>query len=71
LSPEVINKIRKQEDLAEIGQHNFKEKYQKFIHYNEQNLKTLEMREYFASLENANPIKLNTDIIAEEMFNFQ
>jgi hypothetical protein len=41
LNPELIQKLRKNEDLAEISQQMFKDKYQKFINYNEQNLKTL------------------------------
>lgn len=71
VDPEMILKLRKNEDLAELGQNMFKDKYQKFIHYNEQNLKTIEMLEYMKNIDNKNPIKHHSEVIAEELFNIE
>ena len=54
-----------------MGQEKFKDKYSKFISYNEQNLKNMEMRDYVANMDNRNVIRVQTDIIAEELFNRQ
>ena len=67
---EVIKEIRKLEDLAQVDQKKFKEKYIRFLRYNEQN--TLQLRRRLEDPDLDLPltmqIKNQQDIIAEEKY---